>query len=303
MISDLQKEQRKRFIGSSDTAALFGLDPFKPATDVYVDKVFDLEKELPESEAMDIGNRYEGVLLDYASDKLGYPIERNLTFISDTYPIFACNLDGLIIKEDGTCEIVEAKTTGMADEWGKESTDEVPDRVLLQVHHQMLCTGFKTAHVVALIGKFGLKEKIYKVDRNDELIKTIIDTGSNFWYNNVIPKIPPKEDIKRPEIIRYIKRINKLSNVNKELIDAYLLAKADRLRAEEIEEQYKARIELELGECDGAEFDDGTKVTFFKQKGADIVDVKALKEKYADIYKTISKPNEYRVLRIKTPKD
>jgi putative phage-type endonuclease len=203
MLTEKQLLERQKFIGSSDIGALFGLDPFRSPADVFVSKVYELEKDEAYTPSKSIGNRYESVLLDYASDKLGREVIRTDTrFICEKHPIFACNLDGYILTKEQTWEIVEAKTTGMADEWGDEGTDEVPDRVLLQVQHQLLCTGWQVAHVVVLLGKFGLAERMYRVERNEDLIQAIIDKGEDFWNNNVLAKIPPSGEIKKPDIVK-----------------------------------------------------------------------------------------------------
>ena len=57
--------------------------------------------------------------------------------------------------------------------------DKVRDEWVIQVHHQMICSGFKWGIVAVLNQKGHLK--IYPVQRNEELIDKIIYKVNEFW--------------------------------------------------------------------------------------------------------------------------
>lgn len=313
-ITDEQRKERKNHLGSSDIAALFtddedkSLDPFQNATDVYTSKVFDLEPD-KETKAMSRGNRYEKPLIAYAEEELGWGIvtdPKKLRFVCKEHPIFACNLDGFIEGIDDISppvlpQIIEAKTTGLSGEWGEPGTDDVPLRVILQVQHQMLCTGWQKAHIVVLMGKFTLAEEMYVVERNESIINSIIERGEQFWNDHVIPKIPPEEtESGNIQIFKRIRRVpNKYAELKPELISRWEEAKQNCLELERVKEAMFAEILKALGDAEGVLLNDGREFVYFKQRTADKIDRKKLKAEFPDIYNQVATENTARVPRIR----
>jgi len=310
MITDSQRKERRRFIGSSDVAALFvdedgkSLDPFKNQVDVWTSKVHTFE-QLPTTPSAKMGHRYESALIEFAEGELMCKIETNpkkLRFICESNPIFACNLDGRAIKKP--TEIVEVKTTGLTSEWGEPGTDAVPFRVIFQVQHQMLCTGMKTAHIAVLLGKWGLKEEMYIVQRNDEIINAIVQRGEQFWNEYVLTKKPPPSV--EPGNLKLFKRIQrepeKFAEIDSNIITVWDNLKEARLDAEKKERDAFSELLKYLGDAEGCELEDGRLFTYFKQKGADIIDRKKLKAYYPEAYKDVARESSHRVARIKEVK-
>ena len=315
MITKEQREERKKFIGSSDVAALFGLDPFKTSADVYAEKVFTIAEPNTTSDSIKIGNRHESACVDFVREALGVSVVTDpklLRFICPDHQIFACNLDAYTASDfmfqdtkiTNENVIIEAKTTGLADEWGEPGTDEAPYRVLLQVHHQMLCTGWDKAVIVVLMGKFGLREELYYVRRNKVICDAIIEKCTDFWNGHVKTKIPPPDSI--PANIDLFSRIERIpesfAEVPDEVIRAWDEARRVRLDAEKAEKEAKARMLLDLGDAEAAKLSNGDMLTYYRQSGRDILDATLLRQKYPDIYTEVAKPNSYPVLRIKKAK-
>jgi putative phage-type endonuclease len=308
-ITEQQRQERRKYLGSSDIAALFvdeqgaSLDPFKTATDVWASKVFELEPDKT-SKAQDRGNRYESALIEFASQELGVEIETNpekLGFISfgEGKEIFACNLDGFTKTKPH--EIIEAKTTGLTGEWGEPGTDDVPLRVNLQVQHQMLCTGFQKAHIAVLLGKWGLTEEMYLVERNEEIINAIIARGTQFWNDFVLTKTPPPAtEAGHIETFKRIVRVpEKFAEVDSGKVFQWELRRQVRLDAEKKEKESFAELLTHLGDAEGVHLEDGRLFTYFSQKGADVIDRKKLQSEYPDVYQAVTRENSYRVARIK----
>jgi len=251
------------------------------------------------------GNLYEDVLIQFAAGELQCLIEQEperMNYICKDHPIFACNLDGKTVPADGSdvC-IVEAKTTALAGEWGVPGTDDVPLRVNLQVHQQMLCSGFNKAFVVVLLGGFRLHEEIYVVERNDKIIQAIIDRGEQFWNDHVLTGIPPEQN--EPGDVSVFKRIvrvpEKMADVSDEDVLAWEYAKTDLIRAKKKVKGLFAEVLKQLGDAEGAALLDGRTFTYFEQNGADKIDRKALKQNYPETYAAVTTPNQFRVPRIK----
>jgi len=306
MITETQRTERRRFIGSSDIAALFtgpdgkSLDPFKTAADVWATKVFDFE-EATASKAQKTGIRWEPYIIGWAAEQLGVEVETDpdkMRFVCSLHPVFASNLDGYAVI-NGEHVIIEAKKTRMAAEWGEPGTDQIPYRVILQVHVQMLCTGWGRAYVAAMIQG---EECLYEVTRDERIIAAIIRRGEEFWNENVLPKIPPADC--EPADLDILKRIRRIpetyADIDTELVTAWETAKANRLEAEKREDAAFATLLTYVGDAEGVMLPDGREFTYFKQRGADKVDMKRLKTEWPDVYAATSKPNEYRVARIRT---
>ena len=98
------------------------------------------------------------------------------------------NLDYSVV---GTPEvqILECKTAG--EHGAKLWRDGVPLYVLCQVQHQLAVTGKQAAHVCVLL--CGHETKIFKVSRNEAVIRHIIQAERQFW-ECVEQDIPPSVD-------------------------------------------------------------------------------------------------------------
>lgn len=308
MITEEQRIERKKHLGSSDVAALFtdengkSLDPFKTAADIWALKTFDHKKGDKKTKSISIGHRYESALIAFAEQELGHSVVTDsdkMRFICKEHPIFACNLDGYGITTPP--EIVEVKTTGLTGEWGEPGTDAVPFRVNLQVHQQMLCTGWKRAHIAVLLGKWGLVEEMYVIDRDESIINAIIERGEQFWNDYVMTKTAPTDtevgDIRNFK--RIIRQPDSFADVSVDLILDWVECKQYRLEAERVEKSKFAKILLKLGDAEGVRMGDEGMFTYFEQRGADTIDRKLLKTTYPDVYEAVSSPNEFRVARIK----
>ncbi len=307
-ITEEQREERKKFLGSSDMAALFtdadgkSLHFKLTAADIWALKVFPQEKEGKASKAMERGNRYEAGLIEFAKEELGSTIQTSphlMRFICKEHPIFACNLDGHTIPKP--YEIVEAKTTGLTDEWGDPGTDDVPYRVIIQVHQQMLCTGWEKAHIAVLMGKFGLTEEMYVVNRDESIINAIIQRGEQFWNDYVLKKVAPLgSEVGDINVFKKIvRRPDSFADIDERYILVWDIARATRLAAEKTEEAALAEVLLHLGDAEGMKLIDGSMFTYFKQRGADKIDRNLMKAEYPEVYDIVSTSTEHRVARLK----
>jgi len=158
-ITKTQLERRTAHIGSSDMAAILGLDPFRNAYDVYLEKTDKLEP-LVETEVMQAGSMFEDGVLQFAETKLGKLIRNQYRSAKDRGIPLGANIDALV---SGNGNPVEAKTAGLfgplMEVWGAQDTDEVPDRVIIQAHVHMLCADKDVCHIAAFLGGRGINIK------------------------------------------------------------------------------------------------------------------------------------------------
>lgn len=253
MITAEQRELRRKHIGSSDTAAIFGLDPWRNAADVYAEKVLGLDK--PAGEAAELGNVLEPVLLSRFERECGDKLERD-AFRVHSGGILCANHDALIV---GVKEGVEAKTSGVIyptpnpEAWGEAGTDEVPERVLIQCQHQMLVSELTRVWVPALIGGRGYI--VYEVVRNEDLCGLILQRDTDFFVKHIAAKVPPSDQAPALELIKRMSREpNKIVQVPVHVVEEWRTAKEQVKQAEELKEQAEAMLRMymqdaEAGDC------------------------------------------------------
>ncbi len=282
-----QREARKCYIGSSDAPAIMGVDPYRSASDVYLEKIGDAEG-FEGNEHTDRGNRLEPVLLDWAAEQLGGVEILRGHMLSWPGEVLCANLDGLIVVDDRR-EIVEAKTVANSGEWGAEGTDEVPERVIVQTHHAMYMADAKVAWVPVLMPGFrSLDFKLYRVFRNDDLAEAVASAGREFMHNHVRPRVPPADFRPSLEILKRVRREpKKIVPLAVELADRLVVARAACKQAEGEKAEAERSILTALADAEGGDLGDGRMVTYLpsKRRGYTVEET------------------TYRTIRVKTPKE
>ena len=282
-ITDKQREARTTMLGSSDLAAICGLDPWRNAADVYAEKVYGMRRVT--NEAMEAGNLLEAAILSFAGQTLG-ALKRNQTRRVTGYPI-RCNIDALAIEQTG--EPVEGKSAGITnpffkanDEWGEAGSDDVPDRVKIQTHGHMLAltanpytlTGYpKQCHVPTLLGGRGFVMFVVPFDR--EAAEEILIIATAFWTDHIEPRVPPpdvtpslqtlKRIIREPESVvdldTYINDPDDLGHIGREIHEMELYKECATFNTKNADE-CKATILAALGDAEAGRLPDGRLVHY-----------------------------------------
>lgn len=264
MLTNEQLEERKKSIGSSDVAALFHMDPFKTASEVWLEKTNRLNPD-KSKKASRRGHYLEHALLAFAEDELRATVHRKIRVFKG---ILAANLDGATgdIAIPAFESIVEAKSASDyapdIEQWGKAGTDNVPARVILQTHAQMDCADCAIAHVPMVtpvftyadeseedddgepkgktqLGRFEFR--MYAVHRNEDIVSAIRETAERFWRDHVVADKQPEDFQVSVETQKRIKREPKsVVTVDEKLIQRWLdtgemlkKAKVERRNAQE----------------------------------------------------------------------
>jgi putative phage-type endonuclease len=289
MITVEQREARKKYIGSSDVAAILGVDKYKSAFDIWLEKTGKLQgQEDNTNEAMEIGAMLEKAILHNAEKELGRMILNpdRLEFRHESLPIVS-HPDGIVIK---TNEPVDAKTSGiltsLADGWGEDGTDQVPEGVLIQTHVHMLCTKINSCHVPALLG--GRGRAMFHVNASKDLLEIIAEKVDWFWRTSVQTDTPPSDSIPSLDVAKLIIREPaKMLPVRQADVEYWLKTKELKKMSEEEEEAAKATLLGQLLDAEASEPLPGLgQITYFEQSKPE----------------TIMKASTFRVLRIKKEK-
>ena len=237
-------------------AAILGLDPYKTAYDVWVDKVYDTKPI--NSKPMDAGTKFESGVLDFATEQLGH-LAVNQTRYAEGLPIVS-NIDA--IRTEGDLADVECKTAGLFgpihQRWGKAGTDEVPSDKIIQCQTHMLCDNKDLCYLAAFLGD-GRGFVMYKIARNDKIIQRISEECTKFWNENVLTKIAPSGSLYTPDTFEKIKRVpKKTTEISGDLIEKYLQINKKCSMLNKMKTQARADILKSMGDAEFANSDKGT---------------------------------------------
>ena len=147
---------RNQGIGGSLVGTIAGLNKWESAYTAWAKHTGKIEKEIPDSPAMEWGRRLESVVLDKFKDS--HPELEVLDEVGTwqnkerTYQI--ANPDGIAMDEHGNLVVIEIKTARFPDDWEKG----VPPYYLTQVQWYLSTLGIQQAYVAVLIGGSDYRE-------------------------------------------------------------------------------------------------------------------------------------------------
>ena len=188
---DLSREDwlqvRKQGIGSSDAAAACGIHPYLSMLELWMIKTGRMSSDIDTSNNNGIegysplywGNTLEPMVAKYYQEHTGNKVRRVNAILQHPDPdkaFMLANLDYAITGSDEV-QILECKTAG--EHGAKLWKHGVPLYVTCQVQHQLAVTGKTAAHICVLL--CGHEAKIYKVERDERLITSIMEHERLFW--------------------------------------------------------------------------------------------------------------------------
>jgi len=281
--------ERKKYLGGSDLGAIAGLNPYRTALDVYLDKTSDDISEETNA-AMRWGNLLEDVVAKEYAQVTGYDIEiEPNTIYHPEYKFLAANIDRWVDRwvNNGT-HILECKTAGFtkAKEWGDLGTDQIPESYLVQVAYYAAICDVPKVDIAVLIG--GQDFRIYTYERNKELEEKLIKIACNFWHNHIEKRIPPKCVSTRDTFNLFPQ-----SNYHEIVAESNIIEKLQELKGAK-EEESRIQSTIEKLKTDIQEFmrdydvlidNQGNVIATWKNTAPkSLIDVKTFKEKYREIY-------------------
>lgn len=297
--------ERKNYLGGTDLAAICGLNPYRTALDVYLDKTSDDISEETNS-AMRWGTLLEDVIAKEYAQVTGYDVEiEPNTIYHPEHKFLGANIDRWVDRwvNNGT-HILECKTAGFtkAKEWGDLGTDQIPESYLVQVAHYAAICDVHKVDIAVLIG--GQDFRIYTYNRNKDLENKIVKIGINFWHNHIEKRIPPKCVNTRDTFNLFPQ-----SNYHEIVAESNILEKWEQLktlRAEESRiadtiEKLKTDIQEFMKDYDVLIDNQGNVIATWKNTAPkSFFDVKKFKDEAKELYlKYISHAKQSRMFLIK----
>lgn len=184
------RAHRNEGIGGSDVSAILGINKWRTAMQVYMEKTGQWQPEdLSNNEAVHFGHKLEQVVADEFAERTGWKVKKcNYMLQHQEHAFMRANIDREIIHPEKGRGVLECKTTSAwnKDEW---TNNEVPQAYMVQVQHYLAVTGYSFAYIAVLIG--GNTYDHWLIERDEELISILIEAESNFWNNHILAGEPP----------------------------------------------------------------------------------------------------------------
>ena len=301
MLTAAQLEERRHGIGGSDAGSVLGLNPYRTPLDLYLEKVGDRSPpDLSDNESVRWGTLLEDLVAREFADRTGLKVRRrNQTLRHREHDFMLAHIDRHIVGEPVGLEV---KTTGFfaGKALGDDGSDEVPDQWLAQVAHYLEVTGFDAFYIAALVG--GQQLRIFRIERNPDLAKMLVERERWFWEECVQKRMPPP-----PTTFEDLKALHPTDDGSVVTATPEVLEAVDRLRevkaqAKEIDTETKdleLRIKTHLGDAAALTDEAGKTLATWKTQQSTRLDQKALKAEEPDTFERFQTTSSMRVLRVK----
>lgn len=186
---------RREGIGGSDVSAILGLNKYKSAYGVWLEKTGRSSGEIEESPAMRWGKLHEPAMRKVFTEDTGIAVRVTGLHRSKRWPHLQVTPDGLT-ADGGVFESKTANWRVYQEDW---TEDEAADHASLQVVHSMAVTGRIGAHVMAL--SEGFKHRFYHIKRDEAMVVELADFLEGWYETYVIgDKEPPLNHVSLGEV-------------------------------------------------------------------------------------------------------
>jgi len=172
-------EERKTGITGTDIVAICGLNPYKSAYDVYVEKTTAIQ-EKPDNVYMKMGRKLEAVICELYEEESGQVLtEPNPKLIRFSKNPLMIGSPDRYIGADG---VFEAKST-------QKKIELLPEMYFIQ--NQWYVGISERKYGVCGILERGLNFTSFTNELDVELFEMLVQKGNSFWNENVLNKVPP----------------------------------------------------------------------------------------------------------------
>lgn len=191
--AQLSKEEwqkiRSSTIGGSDASAILGMNPWKSAYALFLEKTNKIVPEdISGKEAVRLGTDLEEYVAKRFTEATGKKVRReNYTVFRDDMPYAHANYDRLIVGERAG---LECKTTN-ALQLSKFKNGEFPATYYCQCVHYLMVSGLDRWYLAVLV--LGIDFKVFCIERDEAEIESLRVAEEDFW-NLVQTDTPPDLD-------------------------------------------------------------------------------------------------------------
>lgn len=291
---------RNKGIGGSDVSILCGINKYKSAVELWMEKTEQI-KPKESGEAAYWGTKMEPIIREEFATRANPKVEIvNSILRHEKYDFMLANVDGIVYDAElGNC-IFEAKTASAFKQ--SQWEDTIPEEYMLQIQHYMAVTGFKATYIAALIGG---NQFVYKlIKRDEELIDMIIKLERNFW-NHVLTNTSPEIDGSEAStelLNRLYPSCNEsskiiLPNEAINLLNQYELSKEKEKEISQMKDEVVNKLKSMIGRNETAVVKD--RIITWKTVSTENFDSKKLKKEEPDIYQKYLAKSNFRRFNVK----
>lgn len=247
------QQLRAKHVGGSEIASLFGESSYLTHFELWVMKSGKVATPFPDNDRIFWGNVLEDAIGRGTALKTGWQVEKCHDYhVNDNCPGMGCTPDFLIVDKNGRKGILQTKNVDRMQfiQWEDE---QPPMAFLLQLQHELACTGFTWGVLGILVG--GNDLRLYEYEVHPKAVAKIEAAVKDFWLSVEQAK-EPKAFADDYEMVRLL-----YNEANNEVIDLsgdnYLpelctiaMEAAERRKAAEKEEKdAKAQIIQKIQNC------------------------------------------------------
>lgn len=253
------RAERRNGIGASDAWDCC-FNPLK----VYLDKTGQLPEE--SSDEMSMGLMLEPVIAALYERATGQVMRTPRGHYERAgMPWMRANPDGVVWRDGLPVKPVDLKAMGDAAGWGPAGTDEVPEKILLQVQQQIACCDADEGDVAALIRLADFR--VYTIRRHQGIIDRLAEIEGDLW-GKIQRREPPAPDWSHPDTPRLVELLHRPSGPPIELgaqwekpLALYLELGQNIAALEKHRERVKAEIVEAMGSACKAVLPDGRTIS------------------------------------------
>lgn len=196
-----QIEIRSTGVGGSEAPAACGLSPYEQTVELYLRKIGEAPPK-DETEEMLFGTCIEHGGIEFWSKLNGIPVKHPMPIVRHKdYPFILATPDGEISESEGLeFKSMNWRIAKQIDEYGLA---EICPQYVIQAQQQMAVLGWSCVRLVALVER---KVREWPIERNDRLIRLMIDRESVFW-DHVQRRVPPDVDFSKAGALRAVQSL------------------------------------------------------------------------------------------------
>ena len=285
-MTDERLAERRSGIGGSDAAAVLGLNPYKTAYQLWLEKTGQVEPEdISGLDRVRFGIKLEQIVADEYAERTGRTVHRvNTTLRHAEHPFMLANIDRRVVGERRglECKTVDKDVAKFNPEWG-EGGDAVPTSYLLQCQHYLAVTGWDAWDLAALVG--GNEFRLYTIERDESLIAMMEEAEAAFWACVESKTEPPIRTLAEAKE-RFPNSVERAVQVNAE-VAGYVTTLAQYRRdikaLEKSADDLQALICAAMGDADTLLDGERTLATWRSTKPGTRLDTEALKSAHPDL--------------------
>ena len=292
---------RKMGITGTDVGSIVGMNPYKSALQVFLDKTTE-DMECFDNESMRQGRDLEQYVCERFSEKTGKKVRRvNAICVNDDYPFMLADFDRVIVGERAglECKTVSAYSS---DKW---KNGAIPLHYQLQIQHYLAVSGYDAWYIAALI--FGKEFIVHKIERDEELIQNLITIEKRFWEQNVLTGVMPDPDGSKTAdevLAKYFPKKEGVSVLLPQYMEMQLRRREELVsligKLETEKKVIEQGVKKYLGESEATEAENENFFVRWKNVETSRVDVEKLRKEAPDVYECFKKTIYSKRLTIKS---